>query len=64
MLHYCTIYIYDSIRSAAHDKFVIREVKKYAELIPTYLATEDFYEATFFESTLHKLVEICVLYIQ
>lgn len=35
--------IYDSIRSIVHDVYVVREVEKYAQLIPTYLAMSDFY---------------------
>lgn len=39
-----TIYVYNSIKSTVHDEFVAREVRKYAELIPTYLTIENFYE--------------------
>lgn len=39
-----SIMVYDSIRSTAHDAYIEDGVKKYAQLIPMYLAMSHFYK--------------------
>lgn len=39
------ILIYDSIRSSIHDIYILKEVKKYAKVLPMYLAMSEFYKS-------------------
>lgn len=47
------IMVYDSMRSVAHDAYIHNEVKKFAELLPTYLVSSGFYDRRAMDLRVH-----------
>lgn len=44
--------IYNSIRSPTYDAYIRKEVNKFAELVPNYLAMSQFYKSWMFEKNM------------
>lgn len=56
------IMVYDSMRSIAHDAYIHYEVNKFAQLIPTYLLSSDFYEQRGIDLSMHPIYKLHLKY--